>query len=96
MVYKSGCIIYGLDFLLRTFMCFPLKVKKVVYTHAHFQYTSDVYLARFRTLGKTAEVFELSHKNIPFDTGCGNINNVDFSMLITWMSDRGATMETNH
>ena len=37
----------------------------------------------------------LTQKNT-FDTGCGHRNFVDFSMLITWMSDRGDPMERNY
>ena len=36
------------------------------------------------------------HKKNPFDTGCGHINCVYFSMLIMWMSGRGDPVEINH
>ena len=51
---------------------------------------------RFRALSTTAELFELSHKSIPFVTGCGHRNYVDFSMYITWISGRGYPMERNY
>ena len=38
-------------------------------------------LETFRTLGTISELFELSHKNIPFITGCGHINHVYFSII---------------
>ena len=77
-------------------MCFFLKGEILVSTHAYFQYSSSSYLATIVTLGSTSEVFELSHKYIPFTTGCGHRNSVYFSMLITWLSGRGDTMERNY
>ena len=50
----------------------------------------------FINLGKNAEVFEFSHKTIPFATGVGYRNYVVFSMWLTWMSDIEAPMERNH
>ena len=43
-----------------------------------------------------AEVFELSHINNIFFTGCGHRNYVYFSMLITWISGIVYPMEINH
>ena len=76
-------------------MYFILKGKTVIYLHSHCKYISNGHLARFRTLCDTVEVFELSPKTNLF-TGCGHINYVDFSMLITWMSGRGDPMKINH
>ena len=73
-----------------------MKGKQVVYTHAHCQYISYSSLTSFRTIYINDELFELSHKNILFVTGCGHINYVDLSMLISWMSVRGDTKERNH
>ena len=70
--------------------------KKGIFTHAHFQYSSAGSLARFRILVMTDEVSELSHKKILLVTGCGHRNHVYLSMLITWMSGRGAPVERNH
>ena len=36
--------------------------KKVLFAHAHCQYSSVGFIARFRTLVMTDEVFELSYK----------------------------------
>ena len=48
--------------LLIPFTCFSLKKKKVLFAHAHCQYSSVGFIARFRTLVMTDEVFELSYK----------------------------------
>ena len=76
-------------------MYFSLKGKKVLSLHSHCKYISDGYFVGFRTLCDTVEVFELSPKTNLF-TGCGHINYVDFSMLITLMSGRGDPMERKH
>ena len=70
--------------------------QKSLSTNAHWQYISSSYLSIFITLGTTAEVFEFSHKTIPFATGVGYRNYVVFSMWLTWMSDIEAPMERNH
>ena len=72
-------------------MCFTLKVKLL---HLHMHIVCP--LAIFRNLGMTADVFEYAQKNIPFVTGCGDRNFVDFSMLITWISGREDPTERNH
>ena len=77
-------------------MYFLPNEKSVVSTHAHYKCSSDGYLARLINLGMTDEVFELSHTNISFATGCGHRNYVDFSMLVIWMSGRGYQTERNY
>ena len=64
-------------FCLVPLCVFHLKCKTVLSTHAHCKYSSASHIVKFRTLCKTAEVFELSHKNITFVTGCGHRNYVD-------------------
>ena len=95
-VYKSGYIVSGLEYFTWALYVFFLKDKKVVYANSHWQYSSSVYLARLKDLGVTAEIFELSHKNIHFITSCVHIDCVYFSMLITWIWGRGAPIERNH
>ena len=77
-------------------MCVYLKGNLVLYTHAHWKFSSAGSLARFIILCMTAELFEFLHKNIPFFTGCVHRKYVDLSMLITWMSGIGYPMERNH
>ena len=77
-------------------MYFLLKGKSVVSTHAHYKYSSDGYPERLINLGMTDEVFELSHTNISFATGCGHRNYAYFSMLVIWMSGRGDPTERKY
>ena len=68
LMWFTGQFLFFLvhNMLLSLCTYFYLNGKKIVSTHAYWQYISAGYLARFRTLVTTVEVFELSHKKIIF------------------------------
>ena len=89
VVCKLGCIIYILDSFKYSLCVFLPEGQNSLSTNAHWQYISSSYLARFKTSGTTADLFEFSHKNIPFAAGFGYRYYVVFSTLIIWMSGIG-------